>query len=386
MKRPIRILHVVDSLGQGGLENGLVNLIQRLDPNRFENVVYAIRGLGFNADRLPRDRVRVICLGKKEAESRIQISALARGIRDVKPDIVHSRNWAAIEAVIAGRWVRSCAVLHSEHGLERNTFAHEPLRRIWFRRLAFELADQVLSVSHQLKDLHAQRTGFPARKIAVIHNGVDGRRFYPETATRIRVRAELGVSEGEFCIGAVGSLSPVKDHMTLLEAAANIDETCKDWRLFIIGEGPERQKLEAFVDDRRLKTHVSFLGSSDRVPDLLMALDVYVLSSVTEGISNSLLEAMATGVPVLVSATGGNPEVVIDGSSGLLFPVGNFRQLAKQLLLLRAQRELRVGLGQNALRRVREDFSIDSMVQKYDQLYESFRPATKASMQTLARV
>jgi len=385
MPAPIRIMHVVDSLGKGGLENGLVNLIDRLDAGRFEHVVCTMRGLGANAERLPKDRVRVMCLGKEE-NSRIQIAAVARAIREVRPAIVHSRNWAAIEAVIAGQWVRSCAVVHSEHGLESGADVKQPWRRICFRRLAYELADRVLSVSSQLRELHARLTGFSADRITIIHNGVDSRRFFPDPGTRVRVRQELGLGAEEVCIGCVGSLSPVKDHITLLRAAAGFDEVCRDWRLLVIGEGPELPKLQAFLSgDPLLEKRVSLMGSSHRVPELLQAMDIYVLPSINEGISNSLLEAMATGLPVAATATGGNPEVVQDGESGMLFPVGDVRRLTDQLLSLRASKDLRLQLGQKALRRVREDFSLDAMAGKYAEVYESVAPEAKVAVPAVAR-
>ncbi len=118
MTAPIRVMHVMDGLTQGGMENGVVNLILGLDPERFEHVVYAIRQLGPNAERLPGDRVRVMCLDKKERGLPLQAGDFARAIREVKPDIVHSRNWGAVEAVVAAKWVGSCAVVPSEHGLD----------------------------------------------------------------------------------------------------------------------------------------------------------------------------------------------------------------------------------------------------------------------------
>src|SRR6478672_9475434 len=142
---PIRIMHVVDGLGLGGLENGLVNLISRLNPSDFEHVVFAMRRLGPNASRLPADRTRVVCLGKKETDSRFQVAALASAIREFQPNILHSRNWPAIEAVLAARLVGSCAIVHSEHGLESNASTTEPWRRRCYRRLAFQLADRVLA-------------------------------------------------------------------------------------------------------------------------------------------------------------------------------------------------------------------------------------------------
>jgi sugar transferase (PEP-CTERM/EpsH1 system associated) len=379
-------MHVVDHLGKGGLENGLVNLIHGLDPRRFEHIVYTIRGLGPNAERLPQDRVRIICQGKRDTDSRFQVPQLARAIREVKPDIVHSRNWAAVEAVIAARLAGSCSVVHSEHGLETAASAKEPRRRIWFRRIAYELAHRVLSVSDQLRDLHARRTGFNANRITVIHNGVDGRKFFPDPAARARVRRELNLSENDFCIGCVGNLLPVKDHITVLRAVARLAGGGEPCRLFLVGEGPERVRLECFTEEHpECKGRVTLAGSSDRVPELLNAMDVYVLSSTSEGICNSLLEAMSTGLPVLATATGGNPEVVVDGESGLLFPVGDFVRLAAELKRLCVETELRRELGRQALRRVREEFSIEAMVRKYDEVYESLGRRTATAVGVVAR-
>ena len=367
---PIRIMHVVDSLGKGGLENGLVNLIERLDGHRFEHVVCAVRGLGPNADRLPLERVTVVSLNDRGSASRVQTPDLVRAIRRARPHIVHSRNWAAIEGVVAARVARNCAVVHSEHGTETDVAAREPWRRIWFRRVAFELADRVFSVSSQLRDLHARRTGFPPRRIAVIHNGVDRTRFRPDPEVRYRVRRELRLLENEFCIGCVANLLPVKDHITLLKSLTEWAPANGSWRLLLIGEGTERARLEAFVGERPdWEQRVSFLGSSSRVPELLQAMDVFVLPSLAEGICNSLLEAMASGVCVVATCVGGNPEVVADGESGLLFPVGDADVLRDQLSRLQAQPSLRTQLGNGAIQRVREKFSLEAMVRAYEDLY-----------------
>jgi sugar transferase (PEP-CTERM/EpsH1 system associated) len=375
----IRIMHVVDQLGKGGLENGLVNLIHGLDPNRFENIVYAIRGLGPNAELLQKNGVRVICQGKRETDSRFQLPVFARQIRTLQPDVVHSRNWGAIEAVLAARLAGRPAV-HSEHGLEASADTKEPRRRTVFRRLAYEFAHQVLSVSNQLRDLHARRTGFRPEGIVVIHNGVDGTRYFPDARTRSLLRKELGIAEDEFLIGCVGNLLPVKDHVTVLKALqcfpANIDR----WRLLIVGEGPERQALEGFLGEHpAIADRVILTGTSNRVPELLNAMDAYVLPSIAEGICNSLLEAMSTGLPVIATATGGNPEVVVDGASGILFPVGNYQRLADLLLQFHTNPELRTRLAHGAVRRVREEFSMDSMIRGYAQVYEALSRKAMAS-------
>ena len=219
MSMPIRIMHIVDSLAVGGLQNGLANLIDRMDMTRFEHVVCAMRPIDeTNAQRFSPGRARVMSLSMEESASRFQVGALARRIRAVEPDIVHTRNWGTSEGLLAARQVGACTRIHSEHGIDWDTTTKEPWRRILFRRLAFQLADRVVSVSYQLRDLHARRTGFPARKITVIHNGVDSRRFFPHVSVRARVRRELGLGEDELCIGCVGNLIPVKDHITLLKA------------------------------------------------------------------------------------------------------------------------------------------------------------------------
>jgi glycosyltransferase involved in cell wall biosynthesis len=204
----------------------------------------------------------------------------------------------------------------------------------------------------------------------VIHNGVDTDRFAPKPLGRARIREELALTDQDFCIGCVGNLFPVKDHITVLRALASLNPEGGRWRLLMVGEGPELGMLQNFINAHpTLGNHVQFLGSSNRVPELLNAMDVYVLPSLIEGLSNSLLEAMATGLPVIATATGGNPEVAVDDESGLLFPVGDFRGLAERLTLVRTRPDLRRKLAQRALLRVREQFSTESMIGNYEQLY-----------------
>jgi|SRR5579885_1992166 len=369
---PIRILHVVDNWGMGGLQNGLANLIARLPSEHFEHRICALRPVAA-ADVQPFAGRSAEVIELRQ-QTRIQAGALARVIREIRPDIVHSRNWGGVEAVLAGWWVGSCALIHSEHGAD-GLGGREPWRRIWGRRLAFRLADRVLAVSNQLRDQHARRTGFPAARITVIHNGVDCIRFAPHRPAGLRLREELRIPLDAFCIGCVGNLTPVKDQITVLRALEQLDALAVNWRFLLVGDGPEFPRLRAFVDAHAgWDERVHFLGRSRRVPELLNAMDVYVLSSLTEGICNSLLEAMATGLPVLATDTGGNPEVILDGKSGLLFSVGDSRGLAERLAALSKQPDLRKTLACGALRRVHEQFSIDAMVRNYSELYQSVRP------------
>jgi sugar transferase (PEP-CTERM/EpsH1 system associated) len=369
---PIRIMHVVEAIGVGGgVENGIANLIRGMDAERFEHVLCGIFHVGPQVERYPSDRVRLIGLDQKPGRLAIQAGSLARMIREIKPDIVHSRNWGALETVAAGRWVRSCAVVHSEHGVEMNPHA-EPRRRGWVRRVAFELAHRVFSVSWQLRDALARRTGFARNRIGVIHNGVSDVRFRRDRESGRRFRAELGIAEGDFCIGCVGRLSRIKDYPTLLRAAEVLSRRGAGWRVLIAGQGPELAALQSLVDGSPgLRGRVSFLGSISRTPEFLNMLDVFTLPSLCEGISNALLEAMATGLPAVVTAAGGNPEVLVDGESGIAFPVGDVEALANCLARLRREPEARRKLGDAAMQRVKDEFSLKNMIQKYEEMYES---------------
>ncbi len=372
----VRILHVVEALGVGGgVETGIANLIETMDSKRFEHLLCAVFRLGTQTQRYAAGHAQMFCLDQRPRKFAVQTGPIAGLIRTLRPHVVHSRNWGALESVVAGRWVGGASVIHSEHGVEMDP-ASEPHRRTWFRRMGFGLAHRVFCVSGLLADLLAARTGFARCKIAVIHNGVNTNRFRADTQTRARCRAELGIRADEFCIGCVGRLSRIKDYPTLLGAAEIFARNAHSWRLLIVGDGADRPELEQLVASRpALQDRVQFLGASERVPEFLNAIDTYVLPSLYEGISNSLLEAMATGLPAIASEAGGNPEAIIDRQSGLLFPVADREQLADRLLLVYNDPALRSSLGKGALRRVQQEFSLAAMVAKYEAMYEELAGA-----------
>jgi sugar transferase (PEP-CTERM/EpsH1 system associated) len=367
----IRVLHVVETmLGMGGLERGLVNLIHRTDASRFEHVVCVVRSLGALTEQLPRDRVRVFCLEQTRPGFSFQVWTLARLIREVRPHVVHSRNWGASEAILAGALTHSCGLVHSEHGMEST--ATDPARRRILRRVIFELADRVCAVSHHLREHHAAATGFPARRITVIHNGVDTSRFRRNEAAREATRRRYGIGNGVFCMGFIGRLEPVKDPLTLLRAVEILSASTGNWRLLVAGDGSESEALKAFARSRPgIQDRISFLGELEQVQDLLNALDAYVLPSRYEGICNSLLEAMATGLPVVATAIGGNPEVIEDGVSGVLVPVADGPAFAGSLHRLATDAGLRRQLGDGALQRVSTHYSMEAMADGYERLYSA---------------
>jgi sugar transferase (PEP-CTERM/EpsH1 system associated) len=360
----IRILHVVEAFGLGGgVENGIANLVSSLDSDRFEHVLCAVFRLGPDLRRFSSG-IRIVDLGRAGGRFRIQAHSLMQAIRQIAPDVVHSRNWGALEAVPAARWAGVARIIHSEHGVEETS--EEPMRRRIFRRVAYSMAHSVFAVSAGLRDSLVRRTGFD--DIGVVLNGVDTQRFSPGEADRARMRNVLGIAADEFAFGCVGRLNPIKDYPTAIRAARELAQRNIRFRLFVAGDGPELEALQTQAASLP-RDCVRFTGALSDVPGFLRAMDAYVLPSLTEGISNSLLEAMASGLPPVATYTGGNPEVIVDGESGLLFPVGDSAALADRLLALTARSDLRSQLGARALARARERFSLDAMTRRYDDLY-----------------
>jgi glycosyltransferase involved in cell wall biosynthesis len=204
--------------------------------------------------------------------------------------------------------------------------------------------------------------------MGVIHNGVDTRRFEPNGEARSATRKELGLPQDSFVVGTVGRLVPIKDHQTLLNAAALLIERGADVRVLLVGSGPERENLQRQATNA-LEGRVCFVGDSSRVPQMLNAMDVFVLPSLKEGMSNTLLEAMASGLPVLATNVGGNPEIVENDVNGCLFTPGDAQWLASKLHLLAHSPALIHQLGTAARNRAIESFSLSRMLETYRSFY-----------------
>ena len=261
-------------------------------------------------------------------------------------------------------------VVHSEHGYEVDTIAGLPLRQRLLRRLFYGMADAVLAVTHELSAFHARQAWIAASRVQVIYNGVDADLFAPRSYERALTRESLGFPVDAFVIGTVGRLTPIKDHATLLRAASALIRQGVEVRILLVGSGSELSCLERIVDESpELRGHTVFVGATDRVPELLNAMDAFVLPSLSEGLSNTLLEAMASGLPVVATRVGGNPEVVEEGRSGVLFPPRDADALSTLLLRLAGDPALRFEMGVVARRRVLDEFSLERMFSAYRKLY-----------------
>jgi len=363
----LRVLHVISYMGRGGAETGILKLIAGLG-ERFEQRICTTRGFDADFVRSSFSREKMYVAGSAELKLQFPLFRLARIMREYRPHIVHTRNWGALEAVAAAKLAGVPVVVHSEHGYEIDMFAGLPMRRRLFRRAAYAMTDAIFAVTRELRDFHARQAWIRPERMGVMYNGVDTQRFAPCQETRTAMREELGLPEESFVVGMVGRLVSIKDHQTLLKAASLLFGSGIDVRVLLVGSGPEREKLQGFAADV-LDGRVYFAGDSSRVPEMLNAMDVFVLPSLNEGMSNTLLEAMACGLAVLATNVGGNPEIIEDNINGGLFAPGDIEWLASKLKLLARDPALIHQLGTAARNRAIESFSLSRMLETYRSFY-----------------
>lgn len=359
----LHIAHVVLSLQPGGLENGVVNVVNGLDPRRFRSSVVCLKEAGAFAKRITAKGTAIHELHLQPGNDPVMPFRLARWLRLAEVDLVHTRNAEPFfYGCAAAKLARTKHIVHSEHG---RTFDDRPAR-FWLQRVMTRHADAVFAVSAQLRADVAYHVGIDATRIEVVHNGVDLNRF--DRTNRNAARAELGIHPESVAVGSVGRLVPVKNYSLLLRALS--DPALRQTQTFLIGDGPERPALEALVRSLGMQDRVRLLGHRDDVSALLAALDIFVLPSVSEGMSNTLLEAMACAVAPVVSDVGGNVEIVRDAMEGLSFPSGDEAALRLALSTLCADPVRREQIGLAARQRVLSDFDLHSMIQRYESMYE----------------
>jgi glycosyltransferase involved in cell wall biosynthesis len=259
---------------------------------------------------------------------------------------------------------RKTVLINGEHGV---IYAEKLWQRL-LQRFLFNRVNINLCVSSQLRDHIAQVFGVRKDRFLPIINGVDTNRFKPNPALRERLRQELGL-DAAFVIGSVGRLVPVKDYDTLIRAVALLSRRQHCFRLVLVGGGPEEQKLKSLVQEQGVEERVLFMGRRNDIAELMNIFDVFVLTSLTEGLSNTLLEAMATGLPVVATAVGGNPEIVFEGENGRMLATGDSRGLAAILEELAENPDTLRGMAQNALLFTQTQCSLRNMVENYEQTY-----------------
>jgi glycosyltransferase involved in cell wall biosynthesis len=354
--RPLRVMHLVPCLGRGGLERVVLDLVRLA--NR-ELVDPSVASLGGKGELIPCLESMGVPVRVLNAGSRTQaVVRLQRVLADLRPDVVHSHNPGPHAVAVLARLFGHVPVLvHTKHG--RN---HPRRRRaVLENRLASYLTDALVAVSADAAAVATEIEQVRPNKVLVLHNGVDLETYHSSLRDRPSGAAVRGI--------CVANLNPAKDLVTLLRAARRVKDEFAGFTLEIVGEGPSRPELESLQRQLGLGGSVVLLGAREDVPSLLRNSDFFVLSSRTEGLCLSLLEAMACGLPVVATDVGGNREVIADSGGGILVPSGSPELLADAVLSILRRPSVRLQMGRAARSRVERAFDLRTVVSRYEELY-----------------
>ncbi len=387
--RPL-ILHVIHHLVTGGMENGLVNLIDGLPADEFRHAIACIEDSSEFRQRLRRQDVEVIAMRRSHVGVWRMRRNLFRLCRRLGPTIVHTRNLSGLDALVPARLagVRHC--VHSEHGWDVGDLVGAKRRPAWLRKVHAPFVSRYITVSRHLERYLIERVGIVPSRITQIYNGVDVDRFAPARTKPTELLPPTLRGDDLFVVGTVGRVQAVKDQQTLVQAFAEMirmrPALRRRARIALVGNGPLLGQLRDEAAALGI-AEISWLpGARTDVPDLLRLFDVFVLPSLNEGISNTILEAMASGLPILATEVGGNIEIVEAEQSGRLFAPGDVPGLAALLTAYADDPALRASHASAARSNAVRLFSLPTMIDRYRAVYASLLATrTDASRTAMSR-
>jgi sugar transferase (PEP-CTERM/EpsH1 system associated) len=375
--RPL-IAHVVHRFDIGGLENGVVNLLNRLPPERFRHAVISLTDVTRFGKRVLRDDIEFIELRKSPGHGIKVFPRLVRTFRRLRPAIVHTRNLAALEAS-APAWLAGVPIrIHGEHGRDMGDLDGSNRTYRHVRRLYRPFVTHYVALSRDLQRYLREAIGVPDNRVSAIVNGVDTNVFAP-SAERSRPDG-FPFAGANLCIcGTVGRLQPVKNQVALARAfvrALQIEPSMRArLRLAIVGDGPLRNEIVGILTAANVLDLAWLPGARDDIAQILRSFDVFALPSLAEGISNTILEAMASGLPVVATDVGGNGELIDVTRTGVLVEAGDDEALAQALLAYASDREHARAAGSAGRARAERLYGLDTMVARYAALYERLMAA-----------
>lgn len=360
------VCHVLHTLSVGGAEV-LAREFSEQGKHNFRFVFACLDELGSMGEELLAANFNVISIHRKPG---IDIGAARRlkaYCKEQAVDVIHAHQYTPFFYSSLSRMLGNrLPVLFTEHG---RTFPdYRRRKRVFANQFLFSKIDSVIAVGNQVKHALIENEGIPEKKIEVIYNGIDVRRFRPNHEIRNQTRRDLGVAADETVVIHVARLDPLKDHMSAVRALGVLKDT-PGIKLLIVGEGHENENIEAEIRRLGLQERVSMLGLRNDIPNLLNAADVCLLTSRSEGIPLTLAEAMATELPVVATEVGGVPEIVKDGETGFLCDAGDAKSLASCISKFCLSPEQRAAFGQAGRKRIIEHFNADAMHKQYQTKY-----------------
>lgn len=376
MKELPLVAHAVYRFDVGGMENGLVNLINNLPVGFADHAVIALTDANPEfASRIRRPGVRIIEMHKPPGQTVRVLPRMYELLRRLRPRIFHTRNVGTLELQLAAWAARVPGRVHGEHGWDVGDLDGTNKRMLLLRRALAPFVHRQIALSAATERYLVDRVGLTPERVTNICNGVDVLRFAPNPEPE-RGRPPLRgcpFTPGEFVVGAVGRVAAVKNLTLLVDAFASIASRNAEFRararLAVIGDGPDLSAVQRCVKRHGIEQSCWFAGARADVPDCLRALDLLCLPSLAEGISNTVLESMASGLPVVATDVGGNRELVAEGESGFLTPTGDIAAMASRIEQYFTDASMRLHHSTTARRRAVTQFSLQTMVDSYHAVY-----------------
>ena len=365
MSNPIIVMHVLFRFSVGGLENGMVNLINGLDRSRYRHVIVCLAD--YDAAFLERVKVpgiEIHALGKRPGQDPRVWWRMWRLLRAVRPTILHTRNFATLELQVLGWLAGVRGRVHGEHGWDVQDLDGSKRKYRITRRLLGQFVQCFIALSCDLERYLLRDVGIGADKLVQIYNGVDSAVF---------AAGDTRHDNAPLVIGTVGRMKTVKNQTLLCQAFIALLERRPDLvgsvRLKLVGDGPLRHDCAALIASAQRQDWVEFAGESAQIASHMRSLDIFVLPSLAEGISNTILEAMASGLPVIATAVGGNCELIVDGESGCLVASGDVLALSAAIERYVDDPDLRTRQGTYGRQLVESRYSLPRMLSNYDEVY-----------------
>jgi sugar transferase (PEP-CTERM/EpsH1 system associated) len=370
--RPL-VVHILHRFDTGGLENGVVNLINHMAVASYRHRIVALTEVTDFRHRLLDVDVQCVAMHKPPGHGAKLYPRVWQLLRQWRPAIVHTRNLAALEMQAAAWAARVPVRIHGEHGRDVEDLDGRSRHFQRVRRMYSPFVQRYVALSRDLADYLSGPVGIAESHVAQIYNGVDADRFHPGPGGRA-VAAMVPFSAEDFVFGTVGRMQTVKHQTLLARAFIRLIEFAPEQRgrvaLAMVGDGPLRAEAAALIDAAGLADRVWLPGERDDVADVMRGLDCFVLPSLAEGISNTILESMATGLPVVATAVGGNPELVQAGVTGELVPSDDVEAMAVALLRMARDPRCAAAMGRAGRLAVEDRFSLRTMVAAYQDLYD----------------
>ena len=365
--KKVKIMQVIHSMGVAGAEKIVYEIIKHLNKERFSFSVCCLDFSGELGKSLQEGGTEIFVLDRKPGIDFSIIKRLAGILKKNDIDIVHTHQYTpyfygATAAILYGK----CKIIFTEHGRPQPDYMR--FKRVLYNQFLNLYTNRITGVSRFSKNSLIKYEQLPPDKIKIIHNGVIVGRNNIVGDVQGK-RYELGINNSETAVAMIGRFYPIKNHKMLLKAFQGALKEVPDMKLVLVGEGPTKKECENLAYNLGIAGHVIFLGLRKDVSALLQIFDICVLSSDIEAAPLSVLEAMAAGLPAIATDAGGNPEIIINGLTGVLVPPNNDIEFSKAIISLAKDPEKRKKMGQAGKNRVEQFFNLENMLEEYERLY-----------------